>query len=96
MTLSASDLMLWNDEERSRYAGHVRARVEELYQRLGVRFPVYLLITKTDLLAGFMDFFGELDADGRARVWGTTFDYAAEAADGGKPGVRFAVDLVDI
>ena len=90
VTLSISDLMLWTDDERTRYAWHVRARVAELYERLGVRFPVYLLVTKCDLLAGFMEFFGELDAEGRARVWGASFDYAASGFVLGGPGHRFA------
>src|SRR5688500_2463660 len=74
VTLSVADLVHWNDEELARYAGHVRERVEELYTRLGVRLPVYLLVTKADLLAGFNEFFAELDAEGRSQVWGTTFD----------------------
>lgn len=90
VTLSVSDLMLWNEEERRRYAWHVRARVAELYDRLSVRFPVYLLVTKTDLLAGFMEFFGELDADARKRVWGITFDFTGDAFVAGTPGQRFA------
>jgi len=73
VTLSATDLVHWNDEEMARYAAHVRARVGELYSRLGVRLPVYVLVTKADLLAGFMEFFSQLDGDGRAQVWGTTF-----------------------
>ncbi len=93
VTLSVSDLMLWNEEERKRYAWHVRARIAELYARLGVRFPVYLLVTKTDLLAGFMEFFGELDADARARVWGTTFHRASDGFALGAPGQRFADDF---
>lgn len=93
VTLSISDLMLWSDEERTRYAWHVRARVAELYERLGVRFPVYLLVTKCDLLAGFMEFFGELDADGRARVWGGTFDYTADGFVLGSPGHRFSEEF---
>lgn len=82
VTVSVSDLMLWNEKERIRYAGHVRMRLAELYARLGSRFPVYVLVTKADLLAGFMEFFGELDAAGRARVWGTTFAAGAEPAAG--------------
>jgi type VI secretion system protein ImpL len=78
VTVSVSDLMLWSKEERMRYAGHVRMRLAELYARLGSRFPVYVLVTKADLLAGFMEFFGEQDAAGRARVWGTTFAHGAE------------------
>jgi len=96
VTLSVSDLMLWNEDERARYAGHVRSRVEELYQHLSVRFPVYLLVTKSDLLCGFTEFFGELDTDGRARVWGATFDYATEAIDADIPGARFAGEFVDL
>jgi len=93
VTLSVSDLMLWNEEERKRYAWHVRARVAELYERLGVRFPVYLLVTKSDLLAGFMEMFGELDAAARVRVWGATFSHAADGFVLGSPGQRFAEDF---
>jgi type VI secretion system protein ImpL len=74
VTLSISDLAHWTEEELARYAGHVRERVWELYSRLGVRAPVYLLLTKTDLLAGFNEFFSEFDAERRAQVWGTTLD----------------------
>jgi type VI secretion system protein ImpL len=93
VTLSVSDLMLWNEEERKRYAWHVRARVAELYERLGVRFPVYLLVSKIDLVAGFMEMFGELGADARARVWGETFHYERDGFVLGTPGQRFADDF---
>ena len=75
VTLSVADLVHWNDEELSRYAGHVRERVWELTTRLGVRLPIYLVVTKADLLAGFNEFFSELDAEARAQVWGATFDF---------------------
>lgn len=75
VTLSIADLVHWNEEEISRYGSHVRERVGELYTRLGVRLPIYVMVTKADLLAGFNEFFAELDADGRAQVWGTTFDF---------------------
>ncbi|HWI36008.1 MAG TPA: type VI secretion system membrane subunit TssM [Burkholderiales bacterium] len=79
VTLSLSDLVHWSEEELDRYAGHVRERVRELYARLGVRLPVYLMVTKADLLAGFNEFFSELDADGRSQVWGTTFETTVQA-----------------
>jgi type VI secretion system protein ImpL len=96
VTLSVSDLMMWNEEERKRYAWHVRARVAELYERLGVRFPIYLVVTKTDLLAGFLEMFGELDADARARVWGATFGYSTDGFVLGSPGQRFAEEFRDL
>jgi type VI secretion system protein ImpL len=96
VTLSVSDLMLWSEDERKRYAWHVRARVAELYDRLGVRFPVYLLVTKTDLLAGFMEFFGELDAEARKRVWGVSFEVGGDGFIMGTPGQRFADEFGDL
>ena len=39
----------------------------------GARIPVYVMFTKADLIAGFTEFFDDLDRDGRAQVWGTTF-----------------------
>jgi type VI secretion system protein ImpL len=96
VTLSVSDLMLWSEDERRRYAWHVRSRVAELYERLGVRFPVYLLVTKTDLLAGFMEFFGELDAEARKRVWGLTFEISGDGFLIGTPGQRFAAEFGEL
>jgi type VI secretion system protein ImpL len=93
VTISVSDLMLWSEEERRRYAWHVRARIAELYERLGARFPVYLLVTKADLLAGFMELFGELDAQARARVWGATFHTTTDGFILGSPGQRFAEEF---
>ena len=36
--------------------------------------PVYVLFTKADLIAGFTEFFDDLDREKRAQVWGATFD----------------------
>jgi type VI secretion system protein ImpL len=96
VTLSVSDLMLWGEEERKRYAWHVRARIAELHERLGVRFPVYLLVTKADLLAGFVEFFGELDAEARKRVWGASFGLSGDGFSSGTPGQRFADEFGDL
>jgi type VI secretion system protein ImpL len=73
VTASVMDLMLWTKAERAKFAGHVRMRISEMYAALGVRFPVYVLLTKTDLLAGFVEFFGDMDVMARSQVWGTTF-----------------------
>lgn len=78
VTLSVTDLLLWSKPERQHFAAHVRMRLAELYSGLDVRFPVYLVLTKLDLLAGFAEFFEPLDAEGRAQVWGTTFALDAD------------------
>ena len=35
-----------------------------------MRLPIYVLVTKSDLLAGFSEFFGSLGKEERAQVWG--------------------------
>ena len=95
VTLSVTDLAHWDEEELSRYAAHVRERLAELTDRLGVRVPVYLLVTKIDLLAGFSEFFSEFDAERRAQVWGTTFA-ASELAEGGAIAARFEQEFATL
>ncbi len=58
-------------------------RIKELYAELGVRFPIYVLFTKADLIAGFVEFFDDLGREEREQVWGMTFDVAKIDAEGG-------------
>ena len=73
--VSISDLALMPEGERSAHARAVRQRLQELTDELGVRFPVYVLFTKADLLAGFTEFFDDLDREEREQVWGMSFAY---------------------
>jgi type VI secretion system protein ImpL len=57
------------------HAATIRARLEEIETRLGMRLPVYLVVTKADLVAGFEPFFDRLNETEREQVWGYTFDY---------------------
>ena len=84
VTLSVYDLLHWNDDEITRYAGQVRERLAELQARLEARPPIYLLVSKADLLAGFNEFFAELDGEQRAQVWGVTFDRSEVLAEPGR------------
>ena len=73
VAISLSDLLLGSDSERAAHAVAIRSRVQELYTQLGVRFPVYVMLTKLDLVPGFMEFFEGLSKEERAQVWGMTF-----------------------
>ena len=79
LTISVQDLLTQNEAERAAHAQALRSRLSELSETLGIRFPVYVMVTKADLLAGFTEFFGGLDKDARAQVWGTTLTLEHEA-----------------
>ena len=85
VTVSLTDLLARSAEDRARHAATVRARIQELQQSLAIRLPVYLLVTKCDLLAGFMDYFATLDKGQRAAPWGFTFSDAGAAATAAPP-----------
>src|SRR5713226_2906956 len=73
VAISLEDLMVMSTAEINAHANAIRARLLELHDRLKVDFPVYALFTKADLVAGFMEFFGNLGENGRKPVWGATF-----------------------
>ena len=73
VTVSVQDLLSFDLQERRRYAQVVRQRVQDLQTDLGLEFPIYVLVTKVDLVAGFNEFFASFDSDQRAQVWGVTF-----------------------
>eukprot|EP01034_Spumella_vulgaris_P032153 gene32153-39709_t len=89
VALSVADLLQQGEGQRRVQALAIRARIKELHEELGIRFPVYVIVTKCDLLAGFVEFFDNLGRDERTQVWGVTFPLAsAEQADAGlKAGV---------
>jgi type IV/VI secretion system ImpK/VasF family protein len=81
VTLSVYDVLHWNNHEIARYAAQVRERLGEIQTRLGQKLPLYVLVTKTDLLAGFSEFFSALEPEQRAQVWGFTFERSEVHAD---------------
>jgi type VI secretion system protein ImpL len=70
---SAPDLLTRSDAEFEADVLAIRQRAAELGRHLGVSLPVYLLVTKTDLVSGFREYFDDLDAASRRQVWGATF-----------------------
>ncbi|TCO70524.1 type VI secretion system protein ImpL [Rhodovulum euryhalinum] len=73
VVVAISILELTGDEAGLRVHGReIRKRLAELYERLQMRLPVYLMITKADLVPGFEAFFADLSTRGREQVWGAT------------------------
>ena len=75
LTISCQDLLTQSDSERDGYVEAARRRLQELTDELRVQLPVYVMVTKCDMVPGFTDYFDDLSQDGRAQVWGVTFPY---------------------
>jgi len=77
---------LTGDEASIRAHGReIRKRLNELTEQLEVKLPVYLMVTKADLIPGFESHFGDLTTREREQVWGATLGLEdrvdAEAVD---------------
>ncbi|NNE52761.1 MAG: type VI secretion system membrane subunit TssM [Sulfitobacter sp.] len=81
IAISLSDLALQDEITQKGHANAVRKRLVELRETLGVRFPVYVLFTKADLIAGFTEFHDRLGKEDREQVWGFTFDLDTSKED---------------
>lgn len=75
VALSLPELMQWKTEAFATYARQVRERINELEDAFGIKVPIYLVITKTDLLGGFSQFFEDLPPEQRGMVWGATLTH---------------------
>ena len=75
LTVSVGDLLTLTAPGRDAQIAAARRRLEELNRELRIRLPVYLLVTKCDLLPGFTEYFDDLPAEARKQVWGATFPY---------------------
>lgn len=73
VAIALDDIMTETAATIGAHAAAIRARLLELHKQLKIDFPVYVLFTKADLIAGFREFFGNLNENARAQVWGATF-----------------------
>ncbi len=76
IAVSITDLLTQTEAERNIQARAIRKRLAELNQQLGMSFPVYVMFTKADLIAGFLEFFDDLSREERSQIWGFTFSSA--------------------
>ena len=78
VAMSMVDLLTSDSEGVSWHVKVIRERIEELYNQLGFVFPVYLTLTKCDLLKGFEAYFGDISETERRQLWGIDIDASAE------------------
>jgi type VI secretion system protein ImpL len=75
VALNVSELLTMTAMQRAEHAGMVRDRLADLREELGIRFPVYVVVTKMDLLRGFNEYFQSLTSEGRTQAWGFSLPY---------------------
>lgn len=80
VAISLLDLLSQTDEERIMHAKTIRSRIDELMDKLEIRFPIYLMFTKTDLVSGFSEFFEDLGKEDREQVWGISLPNAPKVS----------------
>lgn len=77
LTVDISKLMHQKASERKAYAAVLRTRLREIMEKTGTRLPVYLVLSKFDLVEGFNTFFHNLPKARRDLPMGFTFSMDA-------------------
>jgi len=94
VALAISDLFEATDEQIATYARKLRARIDEIMTKLDMVLPVYLVFTKSDLIGGFVEFFGDMRKSDRDQILGATFALDGSAAQA--PGRAFADEFAKL
>lgn len=81
LTLDLPDLLTAGKRQREALLQALRSRLQDVRQHLHCQLPVYVVLTKLDLLAGFSPLFTSLDKTGRDAILGVTFTHRAHEND---------------
>lgn len=82
LMVSLQDLM---EGRLNEWQESIRLRLHELQQRLGIKIPVYLVLSHVDIIAGFVEFTTRFTEQERQQILGFTFK------EKGEPLEQFAV-----
>lgn len=77
LVVDLSVLITQRPEQRKALATLLRSRLFELTKELGTRLPLYVVLSKFDLLEGFEEFFARLPRTAREEMLGFTFTLEA-------------------
>jgi len=72
LTISAADLMQNSTSNLEEQARLLRQRLDTMAEKLQLVFPVYLMVTKLDLVQGCNEFFDGLAGSGTDQIFGAT------------------------
>src|SRR5579859_1209546 len=67
VAVSVPDLLEANDDAIATMAQRIRAQIDEMQETLKMTMPVYVVFTKVDLIAGFVEYFSDLKKSERGQ-----------------------------
>ncbi len=79
LTIDFAKLASQRASDRKAYSTILRARLRETMEQLGTRLPVYVILTKFDLIKGFDTFFQNISKSQREEIFGITFTFDSKA-----------------
>ncbi|PWC19292.1 type VI secretion system membrane subunit TssM [Brenneria roseae subsp. roseae] len=82
LTLDISWLAQAGVAERKAYAQVMRARLQEISVNINTRLPLYIALTRLDMLSGFDKVYRQLNREARQAVLGVTFTPQASHGKG--------------
>lgn len=62
-----------NSQQKKQIVVDLKHKISQLREQFAKNLPVYIVITKCDLLPGFLEFFNESSNEEIAQAWGITF-----------------------
>ena len=73
LVIDLPSILVMTASDRTTYAGLLRNKLRDLIEQLSTRLPVYIVLTKFDLLNGFDACFRHLSRTDREQLFGFTF-----------------------
>ncbi|MGQ8367222.1 type VI secretion system membrane subunit TssM [Glaciecola sp. 1036] len=80
VSISMLDILNMNEYELSQHVNQLKQRISEVNQYFKTQFPVYLLLTKADMLAGFTQFYDTYSHKEREQAFGFTFEKQSQGS----------------
>ena len=78
LNVSIETILSQSEEELDQYAKNLRDRFDDIAKAFMSKMPIYLFITKSDLIPGFNEYFSTLSDHDKEQILGVTFDDKSE------------------
>jgi type VI secretion system protein ImpL len=75
VAVNLADLQHTSRQQQQLWQQELQARLTEYWQKFG-NLPLYLVITKMDLIPGFLEFFSHMSTEELNQLWGITLDHS--------------------